>query len=216
MRRLSTFQNEKAAKTFGAYLYTQGITNEVRPLNEEPWAVWIHAESDLEKAHDLLEQYEKEPNDPKYKAAWDQAQILLKQEQKAQAEELKKHINLRKQLAQRQALRLGRVTLILIAFSVLVAVMTKLGEDHNVVRHFTIVNYKQQGEYISWNLARDLQSGQLWRLVTPIFVHFGFLHLLFNMWWLKDLGSVIENRQSSLFLLVMVLVIAVVSNVAQL
>jgi GlpG protein len=51
--------------------------------------------------------------------------------------------------------------------------------------------------------------------VTPIFVHFGVLHILFNMLWLKDLGGMIENRQSPRTLAVLVAAIAVASNVGQ-
>src|SRR2546430_2659564 len=61
----------------------------------------------------------------------------------------------------------------------------------------------------------EIRHGELWRLITPIFIHFGILHILFNMMWLRDLGSMIEARQSSLHLLILVVIIAVCSNLGQ-
>src|SRR5205814_9740200 len=61
----------------------------------------------------------------------------------------------------------------------------------------------------------EIKNGQLWRLITPIFVHGGFLHLLFNMWWMRDLGFMIEQRKGSLRLALMVLLVAIPSNIAQ-
>ena len=65
------------------------------------------------------------------------------------------------------------------------------------------------------NTLPEIRHGEVWRLITPIFIHFHVLHILFNMLWLRDLGSMIESRQSSTYLLVLVLVIAACSNVAQ-
>ena len=40
----------------------------------------------------------------------------------------------------------------------------------------------------------DVLRGQIWRLITPIFIHFDVMHILFNMWMLRDLGDqVIEE-----------------------
>ena len=56
---------------------------------------------------------------------------------------------------------------------------------------------------------------QPWRLLTPMLLHFSVLHILFNMLWWCDLGRVIERFQSSLQLLLITLVVAAISNVAQ-
>lgn len=63
-------------------------------------------------------------------------------------------------------------------------------------------------------------QGQLWRLVTPIFLHFPalgiiFAHLAFNMIWLYMLGDAIERAESSKFLLLLIFVAAIISNIAQ-
>jgi GlpG protein len=61
----------------------------------------------------------------------------------------------------------------------------------------------------------ELRAGQAWRLFTPMFLHFGILHILGNMLWLKDLGSMFEARMRSWYFAVFVLTVAAMSNMAQ-
>ena len=56
---------------------------------------------------------------------------------------------------------------------------------------------------------------QAWRLVTPAFLHFGWLHIAFNALWTWEFGRRIEARVGSLSTLGLFLVVAMVSNVAQ-
>ena len=51
--------------------------------------------------------------------------------------------------------------------------------------------------------------------MTPIFLHFDALHILFNMLWLMDPGRMVERTKSSWFLLLFVLVVAILSNLTQ-
>jgi GlpG protein len=61
----------------------------------------------------------------------------------------------------------------------------------------------------------DILRGQVWRLVTPIFLHFGPWHLLFNMGALRYFGGQIERGRGTRKLLALALVSAVVANVCE-
>src|SRR5690606_31125082 len=52
-------------------------------------------------------------------------------------------------------------------------------------------------------------------LVTPIFLHFGWMHLIFNMLMLHAMGRRIEPRYGTWRTALLVLMIAILSNVAQ-
>ena len=58
-------------------------------------------------------------------------------------------------------------------------------------------------------------DGQYWRLVTPAFLHFGWLHIVFNSLWLWELGSKVEKTMGAGNMLGLFLVISIVSNSVQ-
>lgn len=62
----------------------------------------------------------------------------------------------------------------------------------------------------------EVRHGQVWRLFASIFLHFGILHIVFNLMWLRDLGGFIQHRFGAGYLAVLVLLTAIVSNYAQL
>ncbi len=61
----------------------------------------------------------------------------------------------------------------------------------------------------------DGLASQPWRLITPMLLHFSLMHIIFNLLWWADLGRLIERFQSSGQLLMITLMTAAVSNVAQ-
>lgn len=61
----------------------------------------------------------------------------------------------------------------------------------------------------------DSMHGQYWRLVTPAFLHFGWLHIVFNSLWLWELGGKVERVMGHLNMFGLFLVIALVSNGSQ-
>jgi GlpG protein len=58
-------------------------------------------------------------------------------------------------------------------------------------------------------------DGQYWRLVTPVFLHFGWLHIVFNSLWLWELGRQVEKVMGHFNMFMLFLFIAIVSTVSQ-
>lgn len=69
---------------------------------------------------------------------------------------------------------------------------------------------KEKGQAFQWII-----SGEFWRLLTPAFIHFGFLHVVFNLLWWKDLGNILENTKGTIFLGVFLVITGVLSNALQ-
>lgn len=80
----------------------------------------------------------------------------------------------------------------------------------------TFQNFEVRGAYMSVAPTFNaISEGQLWRLITPAFIHFGWLHIAFNTLWTIEFGRCIERRQGSLTLLGVFVFLALVSNIAQ-
>jgi GlpG protein len=104
--------------------------------------------------------------------------------------------------------RLPWLTAVLIAISLGVALLSNLGESISALVPLLIANPEDRG-------FSAVLSGEVWRLVTPIFIHFGLLHILFNMMWLWELGKFLELKKGPIFLGAFVLLVGAASNVAQ-
>jgi GlpG protein len=216
MRSIGYLTDETAARTFGDYLYVQGIANQIEYHKPDGWAVWVNDEDKLEQATTLLAAFRQNPNDPKYRAGVKGAAALREKEEKGEAAYRKKVRTPRQLFRPLAAYGFGPLTFLLIVISVVVAIISRFGEAQQSIMRLFMTGYSIQGNFISWSTTLpEVRHGEIWRLITPIFIHFGPLHLIFNMLWLRDLGSMIEGRQSSWLLAIMVLAIAVVSNLAQ-
>jgi GlpG protein len=70
-------------------------------------------------------------------------------------------------------------------------------------------------ELVNGRPVFDSINGQYWRLVTPAFLHFGWLHIVFNSLWLWELGGKVERVMGHMNMFLLFLVIAMVSNASQ-
>ena len=215
MRQIGHVAGEGAARAFGDYLYAQGIENQIEADRDGTWIVWIHSEEELERAKGMLADFREHPTDPKFQDAAPAARRLREEKEKELAAQEKRLKDRRYLFRPLTGYGTGPLTLFLVAASVVVFLLSLEN------KHFLLRLFISEGDIGIAGLQRltdgllEIKHGEVWRLVTPIFIHFGFMHIFFNMLWLLDLGSMIEARQSSWMLAILVLAIAIVSNVAQ-
>ncbi len=216
MRLIGHLADEATARRFGDYLYAQGIENQLELQKEAGWGVWVNEEDKIEGALKLLASFRENPADPKYQAAARKAADLREEVAKGEAAYRKRLRGRRYLFRPLTSYGFGPLTLVLIVASVVVFILSKLGTEQESIMRLFITDYTTDGEYVRWVPGLpEIRQGQIWRLFTPMFIHFHPLHILFNMLWLRDLGSMIEGRQSTWHLAALVLVIAACSNLGQ-
>lgn len=209
MRQIGTINNESQARIFGQCLYTKGITNEVEAEGPAIWSLWVHDEDRVPEAKELLERYLQNPTAPEWKESAKKASVLRQQEE-ASRKSFQQRFRDSSELFPRAApYGAGLLTLFLIAICGYLAVQTNLGKAMPVTGFLMI------SKSISSSFLQEVIAGDVWRLLTPIFLHLSPIHLIANMLWLFQFGSLIEDRKGSAFLLSLVVALGVVSNLAQ-
>jgi GlpG protein len=217
MRQIGSIDSDQDAERFSDYLLTQGIGNMVEEGGPGgAWAVWVENDDHLDRGRSELERFRANPADPRYEAAG-HAEKIRKQSEKSEQRRRKQFVDVRTRWSQPGQLA-RPVTVALAALCVLAAVGTKLNMAGPTPLKNMLMIAPVEERADGWVERDDLAAirhGQVWRLVTPVFLHFGPLHLLFNLFVLFDLASIIEQRRGSLFLLGFVLVTAIASNLAE-
>ena len=101
------------------------------------------------------------------------------------------------------------VTLSLILLSIAGAAIAAWSLDANSLLSYYSIEPVQQGYLLS------AMPGEYWRLFTPVFLHYGLLHITFNALWVWELGRRIEFQHGGISLLILTLALGVGSNLAQ-
>ena len=114
------------------------------------------------------------------------------------------------------ALWLAPVTLILIVASVVVALISDLGANVAPVRWLFFPDITAPGQFPLSALVDGLDSPTRWlQTLTPVFVHFGAVHIIFNMLWLWYFGRMMEPVLGKPVYAAAIVVMAFGGNVAQ-
>lgn len=214
MRIIGHLNGETATRLFVDYLYVKGIESEPEREANEHFAIWVRDEEDLEEARRHLDDFLANPSDPRF-ASEGQGAAELRRTELAKDEAYQKRVKDRAQMMNTlNRIGTGRFTWGLIGVCVAVFLLMDSSEGmwSMIWLRLRISNFSPGGGGIG---LPEVLHGQVWRLVTPILMHGSFLHIFFNLWWLKDLGGILEWRMGWRSLAILIVVIAIGSNLAQ-
>jgi len=217
MRQIWLFDQAKQAEACSDFLAGRDIANTLMAGDGDAQELWIREEADLLRARELLREYLADPQAGRFQQAAKEGK-RRKKEQESKARQPSAILDARTTIFNRStAVSRGAVTLLLIIACGAVFVFSRFGEDLFFLRPFLISGTRVMPDQgVVWiPLWASLKNGDFWRLFTPIFIHFGFMHIIFNMMWLLDLGSMLEQRRGSFFLVFFIAVISASSNLAQ-
>jgi GlpG protein len=223
MRQIGTLLKSTDAQRFVAYLVTQDISATAEPEGDG-FAVWVRNEDQLESAKAALDRFRRDPEAALYRNALAEAARVEQAKKEHRAAAKKNVIEMRdrwKRIGGAPSLSSTPLTMALIGLSVLVGILTSAGMDKSSPTlsylQFARGRYDPGARQLSFPVDgyAQIKQGEVWRVITPIFVHFGWLHLLFNMYWLYIFGIRIEARYGAWRMGLLVLAIAAISNVLQ-
>jgi GlpG protein len=206
MRKLSEFTKQDVAERLVDQLLIAEIDSQLR--SSGPWEVWVLDDRDMDKARRALESF-----DPEAKPELTRAAEQIRERKRRDNEQASRR---RVDVGERwrgdgSARGLGPVTIFLMIGSVLAAWFGDFEQPgaNGTVQLLSIEPWD------SLEFLGRVRAGEVWRLLTPMFVHFSFIHILFNMLWLHQLGSEIERQHGSLVMIGLVLISQIPGGLVQ-
>src|SRR5262245_19799385 len=229
MRQLGTLPTEFAARRFAAWLVSERIEAHAE---QEPtgWVIWVRDEDQLPQAREALDHFREHPDDARYQGAEKSAETILRDEEQRRRQALGNVVEMRGRWGSAVpgmggVKRKAPLVKLLISLSALVALLT-WGDTMNEgelqgrpgALYLSMVFVDPTAAIGAGNqidVWASIRRGEVWRLVTPILIHYGLMHIVFNVFALYSFGSVVEERRGSRFFLMLVLAIAILSNAGQ-
>ncbi|ODC05158.1 hypothetical protein BFW38_03560 [Terasakiispira papahanaumokuakeensis] len=192
MQKLITLSSAEDPMPLSRHLWAAGIGHRILP-GEQGHDVWLLDVRQWTRAQEVL-------------SAWHHGAPMPKRAPNS----------LLKVSALVQLWRRLPVTISLIVVSLLVSAGMSYWPGEVLFAQLAFTPLQFSGQYVTISgLETMLASGQWWRFITPIFMHFGLMHLIFNLMWVWVLGGRLEAIQGSRRTLLIIVLAGVLSNLAQ-
>ena len=192
MIQLLVLGDARMAQALVDYLATLGISCELTQ-SELGVSVWLADERRLAQAQQEVKRFLAEPNHPRYmEASWQSGRADARIDySKGMTDPVTDFLH-----------QAGPLTLVVIIACLAIYALDAIGLPifDELAFHPTLA------QFTDW---------QAWRYVTPAFIHFSVLHLVFNLLWWWYLGGQIEQRLGSGKLFILLIVGAALPNIAE-
>ncbi|MGU5820692.1 rhomboid family intramembrane serine protease GlpG [Aeromonas caviae] len=192
MIQLLVLGDARMAQALVDYLATLGISCELTQ-SELGVSVWLADERRLAQAQQEVKRFLSEPNHPRYmEVSWQSGHADARIDySKGMTDPVTDFLH-----------QAGPLTLVVIIACLAIYALDAIGLPifDELAFHPTLA------QFTDW---------QAWRYVTPAFIHFSVLHLVFNLLWWWYLGGQIEQRLGSGKLFILLIVGAALPNIAE-
>ena len=192
MHLLGICPNERIAQTFHDYMKNEGVDCQ---MNSTPVGVEIFVDNGSDRIQTAFNEFIEQPFHPKYtQASWEVGDT------NQQFNYGSSGIPLIKQFFSES----GPLSLLVFGLCVVVFAFMSLGLGRET---FDALSF--------YGASPSDTSSQVWRLFTPIFMHFSLNHILSNLLWWWYFGGKVEKQIGKTPLLTLLIVGGILPNVIQ-
>ncbi|HEX6245133.1 MAG TPA: rhomboid family intramembrane serine protease [Polyangiales bacterium] len=240
MRQLRELAVEQDARRLCDALADAGIETTLIENQRGGFGVWVVEETELARAQGLSDEWSAPERTDGFEQAAKRGRARRELSARIEDRRQRQQELLAERMAQLERPRPALLTWGLIALSVTVYMLTEgsgwieqlhqswpslpvpLNDGRKVLASLLIVDLERPVPQYRLNLLGvavpwlGLPWDQPWRLVTPALLHFNLLHILFNLLWLRILGSIIELHHGARTLGLFTLLAAALPNILQL
>lgn len=194
MHQIGICPNDRVAQTFYDYTKQHGVEC-ILHSSENGVEISVHNEDDAIKLQPIYDEFIQQPFHPKYtQSSWDVGNTDIKFNYGSAGKPL-----LRKFFAET-----GPLSLTVIITCIIIFALMNLGFSQQL---YDVLSF--------YGASTQDSSGQIWRLFTPIFIHFSLSHILSNLLWWWYFGGKVEKRIGITPLLTLIIAGGILPNVVQ-
>ena len=201
------------AKRLRWYLVSVGIETRVDDLDEQDVDIWVLNDRDLPRSKQLMAEFIASPEASKYCEAEKAGRAKYRRERQKSAEQARREVDARTQIFGRSPASSTYATFAVLTLCVVYFILQFVDKERWLFRHLMLTQDVLARTFGRLSL-REVASGELWRLVTPIFLHNDIFHIGFNMLWFVQFARAIETRVGPWKLIALIIGIAIPSNLA--
>ncbi|MEM1417250.1 MAG: rhomboid family intramembrane serine protease [Myxococcota bacterium] len=223
MRVLHVFDEKSPAERLAEALEGEGIGTDVKPGREAGFQLFVQDDDDLEAAKAALALFLERPDDARFDDARKRARESRRARAKHDAAVDRKVRRARASLEASTTGQAGPMSKALVGIAAVLTAVTSLAPSSQrffdlidfpslVASPYGLVSVGAWERFFGGVWELTILRGELWRLVTPFFVHapwfsvdpdtgarsfelFGVFHLVFNGMWLLAIGGMLERER---------------------
>ncbi len=223
MRQLTTFTDPQQCQRLFSYLIVQGIHVEI---HQEPTelGLWVKNEDQVDAAKVILQRFLADPQSQEFSGHERAAQQQLADEQ-ARRERIARNTiapgrdwrnsSVAGGTSLSQAYKSTPISMAVLTAGIAVFLLARKSGIDNYLYFLSPEDWRITETGLLPVLTQQLPWYEPWRFFTPVFLHFGIAHIIFNAMCLWNFARQVELRDGKLGLILVAAVSAAFSNTLQ-